>query len=102
MFVGPLHRVLLSCTVCMQDTSEDGDTAQRSLSISLHGALLVQAMLCFEDTKLLASCISRLPIPSLIHMACHPSGSHVLEAFLNSKTVEGKRREKVMKKLKVS
>lgn len=59
-------------------------------------------MLCFEDTKLLASCLSRLPLPSLILMACHPSGSHIFEAFLSSRTVDGKRKEKVKKKLKVS
>ena len=71
------------------------------LPVSLHGSLLVQNTLQYQDTKLMTSLLVGLPLPSLTHLACHPNGSHVLEAVLSSKMVDSRKKQKLVDKFKV-
>ena len=83
--------------LCLQSTS----LPLSPLPVSLHGSLLVQNTLQYQDTKLVTSLLVGLPLPSLTHLACHPNGSHVLEAVLSSKMVDSRKKQKLVDKFKV-
>ncbi len=69
--------------------------------ITLHGSLFVQALLKFQDTRLVVRSMSKLDQEELTRISCDSNGSHVLISFMNSVTVPPKKKEKIMKKLEV-
>ena len=68
---------------------------------STHGSLLVQALLQFEEPKLVARSLLKMPSDDMVGLSCDPSGSHVIDAFMSSPTVSRKLKSKLIAKLKV-
>lgn len=61
----------------------------------------MQALLKFQDTKLVVASLLHMTTNDIVRMSCDPSGSHVLEAFMSSHTVPVKKKRRLIEKLKV-
>ena len=68
---------------------------------SLHGTLILQALLGYEDTKVVTSSFFSIPTDQLLAVSCDPSGNHVIDVFLSSKNVTLKKKTKLIKKFRV-
>lgn len=73
---------------------ESGD---KSNFVHLHGSLILQAMLHFNKPIKLVQSLLDTPSIELAELFCSPRGSHVVDAFLQSKFVGEKSREKFLK-----
>ena len=69
--------------------------------IALHGSLIVQALLKYQDTKLVARSLLKMTSDDIRRVSCDPSGSHVLTVFMSSSTVSAKNKIKMVDKLEV-
>lgn len=69
----------------------------KSNFIHIHGAIILQAMLQFNKPIKLVQCILDTANAQLADIFCSPKGSHVLDAFMDSKAVGEKSREKLMR-----
>ena len=70
--------------------------------VSLHGSLLMQALLKFQVPKVVASSLLKMPCDDIVgKLSCDPSGSHVITTFLSSPTMSQKRNNKLTKILEV-
>ena len=100
----PKHcaRVILALmTYEMLGDKEEGEV-KGPHPITLHGSLLLQALLKFEHPKTVARSILKMSREELMRCSCDPNGSHVLTAFITSPTITLKRKQKLMDKLEVS
>ncbi len=70
--------------------------------INLHGSLVVQEMLNFAKPIKIVKSILSLKIQELKKVMSDPKGCHVVDAFMNSKTVGEKSREGLVRALHVS
>ena len=68
---------------------------------SLHGSLIVQALLNFLDPKVIVRSLLHMPTSETIRVACDANGCHVIEAFMASRSVLAKRKVSLVNKLKV-
>lgn len=69
----------------------------KSNFVHLHGSLILQAMLHFNKPIKLVQSLLDTPSIELAELFCSPRGSHVVDAFLQSKFVGEKSREKFLK-----
>ena len=68
---------------------------------SLHGALIVQALLGYDDTKVVTNSVLSISTDQLLAISCDPCGNHVIDAFLSSRNVLLKKKTKLIKKFLV-
>lgn len=71
--------------------------ADKSSFVHLHGAVILQAMLQFNKPIKLVQCILDTNNAELAEIFCSPKGSHVVDAFMQSKAVGEKSREKLIR-----
>ncbi|XP_076239008.1 nucleolar protein 9 [Calliopsis andreniformis] len=71
-----------------------------SITINLHGSLIVQAILNFNKPIKIVNSLLESNGDMLLHLFSDPKGSHIVDAFMDSKYVGEKSREKLAKKLK--
>lgn len=69
----------------------------KSNFIHIHGAVILQAMLQFNKPIKLVQCILETDNQTLTEIFCSPKGSHVVDAFMDSKAVGEKSREKLIR-----
>lgn len=69
----------------------------KSNFVHLHGALILQTMLQFNKPIKLVQCILNTKNNDLLEIFCSPKGSHVVDAFMQSKAVGEKSREKLIR-----
>lgn len=69
----------------------------KSNFIHIHGAVILQAMLQFNKPIKLVQCILDTKNDILTEIFCSPKGSHVVDAFIDSKAVGEKSREKLIR-----
>ncbi|XP_053739529.1 nucleolar protein 9 isoform X1 [Synchiropus splendidus] len=95
----PLFLSLLTYDVYYHADATEGSTVTEVplSSICYHGSRLVQALAKFKERSLLLSSLRTLTPDDLLTMACHPSGSHVLQALIT--TASDKGRGKILKRL---
>lgn len=74
-------------------------TAEKSIFVHLHGSLILQAMLQFNKPIRLVQCLMEMQPSELAEIFNSPKGSHVADAFLQSKTIGEKSREKFIRHL---
>lgn len=70
-----------------------------SVFVHLHGSLILQAMLSFNKPIRLVQCLMETNANELCEIFSSPKGSHIVDAFLQSKTIGEKSREKFIKHL---
>ncbi|XP_060603049.1 nucleolar protein 9-like [Ruditapes philippinarum] len=68
--------------------------------VNYHGSQLLQHMLRFSDTHLLATSLVNLEPAELLTLSCDPCGSHVLDAGFKSTSVDQKTKDALLNKLK--
>lgn len=73
------------------------DASEKSNFVHLHGSLILQAMLHFNKPIKLVQSLLDTPAIELAELFCSPRGSHIVDAFLQSKFVGEKSREKFLK-----
>lgn len=71
----------------------------KSNFVHIHGAVILQNMLHFNKPIKLVQCILDTSNENLAEIFCSPKGSHVVDAFIESKSVGGKSREKLVRHL---
>lgn len=69
----------------------------KSNFVHLHGAVILQTMLQFNKPIKLVQCILEMKNSDLLEIFCSPKGSHVVDAFMQSKAVGEKSREKLIR-----
>ncbi|EDW00943.1 nucleolar protein 9 [Drosophila grimshawi] len=67
--------------------------------VHLHGSLMVQHLLQFNKPIYLVNCILDLPAVQLAQIFNTPNGSHIVDAFLQSKYIGEKSRERLIRQL---
>ncbi|CAK9794728.1 Nucleolar protein 9 [Anthophora quadrimaculata] len=97
------HRIV-ACIVCLKtveqwENERKGNNDSKSL-ISLHGSLIVQAILNFNKPIKLVNSLLETDAEELVRMFEDPRGSRIVDAFMDSKYIGEKSREKLAKKLK--
>ena len=72
--------------------------------ITIHGSLIVQSLLLFQDSKMVARSLLQMVSQGddIIRVSCDPSGSHVLESFMASRSVSVKRKNRLVEMITVS
>uniref|UniRef100_A0A0A1WKF1 Pumilio domain-containing protein C14orf21 homolog n=1 Tax=Zeugodacus cucurbitae TaxID=28588 RepID=A0A0A1WKF1_ZEUCU len=73
--------------------------ADNSAFVHLHGSLIVQHILRFNKPIFLVNCILEIPAEQLVTIFSTPNGSHIVDAFLQSKYIGEKSREKFIRYL---
>ncbi|VDI72963.1 nucleolar protein 9 [Mytilus galloprovincialis] len=69
--------------------------------INYHGSMLLQHLLKFGNPKQMVTSLLELKPVELKNLACNPCGSHVVDAFFQSKTIGEKSREAFVNRIKV-
>ncbi|KAH8279121.1 hypothetical protein KR026_002010 [Drosophila bipectinata] len=70
-----------------------------SSSVHLHGSLIAQHLLQFNKPIFLVNCILDLPASQLAQVFNTPNGSHIVDAFMQSKFIGEKSRERLIRQL---
>lgn len=73
------------------------DANEKSNFVHLHGSLILQAVLNFNKPIKLVQSLLDSPAIELAELFCSPRGSHIVDAFLQSKFVGEKSRERFLK-----
>lgn len=68
-----------------------------SAYVHLHGSLIVQHILRFNKPIFVVNCILETPAEQLVTIFNTPNGSHIVDAFLQSKFIGEKSREKLIR-----
>lgn len=69
----------------------------KSNFVHIHGAVILQHMLHFNKPIKLVQSVLDTSNETLAEVFCSPKGSHVVDAFIESKSVGGKSREKLIR-----
>lgn len=69
--------------------------------INYHGSMLLQHLLKFGNPKQMVTSLLELKPVELKNLSCNPCGSHVVDAFFQSKTIGEKSREAFVNRIKV-
>ncbi|SPP73140.1 nucleolar protein 9 [Drosophila guanche] len=67
--------------------------------VHLHGSLIAQHVLQFNKPIFLVNCILDLPAAQLAQIFNTPNGSHIVDAFMQSKFIGEKSRERLIRQL---
>lgn len=108
---GPFMKAIQTALDCVQPKEKSDKLAMlvlklkpykvamedKSNFIHIHGAVILQAMLQFNKPIKLVQCILDTDNATLTEIFCSPKGSHVVDAFMDSKSVGEKSREKLIR-----
>ncbi|KAK9305037.1 hypothetical protein QLX08_003737 [Tetragonisca angustula] len=98
------HRIL-TCVISLKK-SENCETSEGKMGndsrclISLHGSLIVQAILKFNKPIKIVNSLLETDVEKVAQIFEDPKGSRIVDAFMDSKYIGEKSREKLAKKLK--
>ncbi|XP_017757208.1 PREDICTED: nucleolar protein 9 [Eufriesea mexicana] len=82
------------------ESLEKNEESDSKPLISLHGSLIVQAILKFNKPIKMVNSLLETDGEELVQLLEDPRGSRILDAFMDSKYIGEKSREKLTKKLK--
>lgn len=89
---------LIWCIVTLQNSAEL-KAIQDNSQFTLHGSLIIQAILNFNKPIKLVNLLLEMNSEELLQLFSDPKGSRILDAFMDSKYIGEKSREKLYKKL---
>ncbi|KAG7213269.1 hypothetical protein KM043_002569 [Ampulex compressa] len=93
---------IVTCTYTLSSLTEVETSKAKgisSLRVNLHGSLMIQAMLNFNKPIKIVNSLLNANNEELLHLFSDPKGSRILDAFMDSKYIGEKSREKLSKKL---
>lgn len=103
--VNEKQHFIVACVVSLktsdqlENLKEKKEDDSKSL-INLHGSLIVQAILNFNKPIKMVNCLLETDIEDLVRLFEDPKGSRIVDAYMDSKYIGEKSREKLGKKLK--
>lgn len=90
--------VFFQCLVKLKP--HDITLQDKSAFVHLHGSLIVQSLLQYNKPIMLVNCIVESTEPAqLVSIFNTPNGSHIVDAFMGSKYIGEKSREKLIRRL---
>ncbi|XP_034950945.1 nucleolar protein 9 [Chelonus insularis] len=95
-----LQLVPLISRLTTYDQLETAKKQNRDISIHLHGSLILQAILQFNKPIKIVNSLLAMSAEDLTNLFNDPRGSRILDAFMESKFVGEKSREKLAKLMK--
>nr|XP_012217431.1 PREDICTED: nucleolar protein 9 [Linepithema humile] len=91
---------LMRCIVTLKSPTQLESTSDKSRPIlNLHGSLITQAILNFNKPIKIVNSLLQMDNEELLWLFGDPKGSRILDAFMDSKYIGEKSREKLYKKL---
>lgn len=91
---------LVRCTITLKTPAQLKSVLDdQQPPLNLHGSLIIQAMLNFNKPIKIVNSVLETEINELLRLFGDPKGSRVLDAFMDSKYIGEKSREKMYKKL---
>jgi len=90
---------LIRCITTLKKPSQLKDESGNPLPIHLHGSLILQAILKFNKPIKAVNSLLEMNTEELVQLFMDPKGSRILDAFMDSKYIGEKSREKLYKKL---
>lgn len=96
------QKQFIQCIATLQKPSQlkvESNSSPPPLSLHLHGSLIVQAILKFNKPIKAVNSLLEMNNEELLQLFSDPKGSRILDAFMDSKYVGEKSREKLFKKL---
>ncbi|EFN81116.1 nucleolar protein 9 [Harpegnathos saltator] len=92
---------LVPCTVILKSPTQLKSLPNdQQPPFSLHGSLIIQAMLHFNKPIKIVNSLLEMNNEELLRLFGDPKGSRILDAFMDSKYIGEKSREKLFKKLR--
>ncbi|XP_071448879.1 nucleolar protein 9 [Hetaerina americana] len=97
----PEGRQVQFVPLCLQMVAFKGDESKEAtrdkLQVNLHGSLIIQAMLHFNKPIKVINSLLEMKPPDLQEIFCDPKGSHIMDAFMESKYIGAKSRERLFR-----
>ncbi|XP_017049842.1 LOW QUALITY PROTEIN: nucleolar protein 9 [Drosophila ficusphila] len=90
-------KLFFSCLIKLKPFEVVG--SDESGFVHLHGSLIAQHVLQFNKPIFLVNCILDLPATQLAQVFNTPNGSHIVDAFMQSKFIGEKSRERLIRQL---
>lgn len=90
---------LVRCMVTLKSPTQLEASDKSRPTVNLHGSLITQATLNFNKPIKIVNSLLQMDNEELLWLFSDPKGSHVLDAFMDSKYIGEKSREKLYKKL---
>lgn len=90
---------LIWCIVTLKNSAQLKAMPNNSRPLNLHGSLIIQAILNFNKPIKIANSLLEMNNEELLQLFSDPKGSRILDAFMDSKYIGEKSREKLCKKL---
>lgn len=90
---------LVWCIVTLKNPDQLKAMPNNSRPLNLHGSLIIQAILNFNKPIKIANSLLEMNNEELLQLFSDPKGSRILDAFMDSKYIGEKSREKLCKKL---
>lgn len=90
---------LIWCIVTLKNSVQLKAMPNNSRPLNLHGSLIIQAILNFNKPIKIANSLLEMNNEELLQLFSDPKGSRILDAFMDSKYIGEKSREKLCKKL---
>ncbi|XP_070160105.1 nucleolar protein 9 [Polyergus mexicanus] len=87
------------CIVTLKNSAQLKAMPNNSRPLNLHGSLIIQAILNFNKPIKIANSLLEMNNEELLQLFSDPKGSRILDAFMDSKYIGEKSREKLCKKL---
>ncbi|KYN04922.1 PREDICTED: nucleolar protein 9 [Cyphomyrmex costatus] len=92
--------LLVRCIITLKKPSQlEAESSNPQLSLHLHGSLIMQVILKFNKPIKAVNSLLEMNNEELLQLFGDPKGSRILDAFMDSKYVGEKSREKLCKKL---
>lgn len=90
---------LVWCIVTLKDPTQLKAISNNSQPLNLHGSLIIQVILNFNKPIKIVNSLLEMNNEELLQLFNDPKGSRILDAFMDSKYIGEKSREKLYKKL---
>lgn len=90
---------IVRCIVTLKNPDQLKAISNNSQPLNLHGSLIIQAILNFNKPIKIANSLLEMNSEELLQLFSDPKGSRILDAFMDSKYIGEKSREKLYKKL---
>lgn len=90
---------IVRCIVTLKNPDQLKAIPNNSQPLNLHGSLIIQVILNFNKPIKIANSLLEMNSEELLYLFSDPKGSRILDAFMDSKYIGEKSREKLYKKL---
>ncbi|PIK57620.1 putative nucleolar protein 9 [Apostichopus japonicus] len=88
---------LIAKTVQSEST---GEVKPKGIEVKLHGSLLLQSLLKFQNKRIVVNGFMALSTEELKTIICQPAGSYLLEHFMSNERIKDKKKEQLINTMK--